>query len=107
MTTFVNLVASGLVTGTVYALLSLGVLLNYRVSRVVNLAHGAQGVLATYVFHYVFIENWGLPVGIAFVLTLGVGAAIGAFLERALVGPARREGQLATLVVTVGALLLF
>lgn len=106
MEQFVRLIVAGVVFGAVYTLLSVGVVLIHRVSRVVNLAHGALGIAATYVFYYVFIKAWHLPVAVASVLTLLVGAALGVALERLVVSPVRRDGNLATLVATVGVLLL-
>lgn len=106
MTQVLNLVVVGLAFGAVYALLSIGLVLIYRVSRVVNLAHSGIGVFATYVFWFVFLEAWGLPVGVAFVLTLGVGAALGALVERVAVTPVRPDGPLVTLIMTIGVLLL-
>lgn len=106
MSQFLNLLIAGLVFGSVYTLLSLGVVLIYRVSRVVNLAHGAIGVFSTYIFHFVFMERVGLPVGIAFALTLGTGALLGALTERLWVAPVRRDGPLVMLITTVAALLV-
>jgi len=102
----VRLDRAGLTIGAVYALVSLGVVVIYRISRVVNLAHGAMGIFATFVFHYELVGRLGLPVPVAFVAALGVGAALGVFVERALVGPVRKDGILATLVMTVGVLLV-
>lgn len=106
MAKLVNLLIAGLTTGAVYALLSLGVVLIHRVSRVVNLAHGGIGVLATYVFYFVFDQSLGLPVGLSFVLTLGVGALLGAAGERLFISPVRRDGQLPTLIMTIAVLLV-
>ncbi|MBV8385810.1 MAG: branched-chain amino acid ABC transporter permease [Acidimicrobiia bacterium] len=106
MTRFLGYVVAGLANGTIYALVALGVVVIYRISRVVNLAHGAMGVFATFCFYYVFIGDWGLPVALAFVLTLVVGAGLGVGVERAFVGPVRNRGTLHTLVMTVGVLLL-
>ena len=106
MTRFLGYVVAGLANGTIYALVALGVVVVYRISRVVNLAHGAMGVFATFCFHYVFIGDWGAPVAVAFVLTLLVGAGLGVGVERAFVGPVRRRGTLVTLVMTIGVLLL-
>ena len=78
MTRFLGYVVAGLANGTIYALVALGVVVVYRISRVVNLAHGAMGVFATYCFFYVFIGDWGLPVALAFVLTLFVGGFVAA-----------------------------
>ena len=106
MTRFLNLTIAGLTIGSIYALVSLGVVVIYRVSRVVNLAHGAMGIFASFVFHYEFNQRLGWPVGLAFAATLAVGCALGVVVERLLVGPVRRDGFLATLVMTVGVLLI-
>lgn len=106
MARFFGYFIGGLTNGTVYALLAIGVVVIYRISRVVNLAQGAMGVFTTFVFHYVFIKGWGLPVVLAFFLTLVVGGGLGAGVERAFISPVRRRGTLVTLTMTVGVLLL-
>jgi branched-subunit amino acid ABC-type transport system permease component len=106
MTRFFGYVVGGLANGTIYALVALGVVVVYRVSRVVNLAHGAMGVFATFCFHYVFVQGWGVPIVVAYVLTLLVGAGLGVGVERLFVGPIRQRGTLVTVVMTVGVLLL-
>jgi branched-subunit amino acid ABC-type transport system permease component len=106
LTQFVSLTIAGLTIGAVYALVSLGVVVIYRVSRVVNLAHGAMGIFTTFVFHYEFNQRLTLPVGVSFALTLAVGAVLGVLVERLFVGPVRRDGILSTLVMTVGVLLI-
>lgn len=106
MTQLVNLVIVGLAFGAVYALLSIGLVLIYRVSRVVNLAHSGIGIFSTYVFWFVFLEGWNLPVGLAFGLTLVVGGVLGALVERVAVTPVRGDGPLVTLIMTIGVLLL-
>lgn len=106
MTQFVNLTIAGLTIGAVYALVSLGVVVIYRISRVVNLAHGAMGIFTTFVFHYEFNQRLGWPVGVSFVATLAVGAVLGVVVERLFVGPVRPDGILTTLVMTVGVLLI-
>jgi len=41
---FLGYVVTGTANGTIYALVALGVVITYRVSRVINLAQGATGV---------------------------------------------------------------
>ncbi|HVV35969.1 MAG TPA: branched-chain amino acid ABC transporter permease [Acidimicrobiales bacterium] len=106
MEKFVSLTVSGLTLGMIYALVSLGVVVVFRISRIVNLAQGAMGVFSTFVFHYEFNERLHLPIGVSFVLTLLVGAVLGVVIERMLIGPVRRDGILATLIMTVGVLLV-
>ena len=106
MTRFTSLLVAGITFGAVYALVSLGVVVIYRVSRVVNLAHGATGVFAAYVFHYELVGRLGLPVTVASLLTLLVGAALGVVIQRCLIAPVRGEGAVTTLVMTIGVLLV-
>lgn len=106
MARFIGLTVGGLTIGTIYAVMSLGVVVIYRISRIVNLAHGAIGVFSAYVFHYTLVQGAGLPVTVAFVLTLFVGAAVGLVVERFFVGPVRSEGMLTTTIMTVGVLLV-
>lgn len=106
MTRFFGYLVSGVTNGTIYALVALGVVVVYRISRVVNLAHGSTGIFATFFFYYVFIKDWGLPVVVAFVATLIVGAVLGVGVERAFIAPVRKRGTLVTLMMTAGVLLL-
>lgn len=106
MTRLFGYLVAGVANGTIYALLALGVVVVYRISRVVNLAHGSMGIFATFVFHYVFVRSWGLPIVVAFVLTLLVGAGLGVGVERQFIAPVRKRGTLPTLMMTVGVLLL-
>ncbi len=106
MSKLISLTVSGLTIGTIYAVVSLGVVVIYRISRIVNLAHGAMGVFAAYVYHFTLVESFGLPVTVSFVLTLVVGAALGVLVERFFVGPVRADGILTTTIMTVGVLLV-
>lgn len=106
MSKLISLTVSGLTIGTIYAVVSLGVVVIYRISRIVNLAHGAMGVFAAYVYHHTLIGSLGLPVTVAFILTLFVGALLGVVVERAFVGPVRGDGILTTTIMTVGVLLV-
>lgn len=48
----------GLGLGAIYALLVLGLVLTYRMSRFLNLAHGAMGMIVTYVY-WQMATDWG------------------------------------------------
>lgn len=71
----------GLVTGSLYGLTALGLVLTYKTSGIFNFAHGALATIAAYTF-YVLTEA-GLPWPVAMfcsVVLLGVG--LGFALER-------------------------
>lgn len=70
----------GLSLGAVYALLVMGLILTYRVSRVLNLAHGAVAMFTTHVFWQLAVE-WGWNKWAAALVTvLGVAPVVGVVL---------------------------
>jgi branched-subunit amino acid ABC-type transport system permease component len=106
MARLTNLLITGIASGAVFALLAVGITLIYRVSRVINLAHGAIGVFSTYVFYFTFVDRLHLPVTVAFVLTLLLGGVLGAAVQLLFINPVRQDGQLTTLIMSIGVLLL-
>jgi branched-chain amino acid transport system permease protein len=67
----------GSVTGSLYSLLAMGMVLVYRTTGVLNIAHGGVGVLAGFVaWDLVVLRHWpyyvGLLAGVAFAAVLGL-----------------------------------
>jgi branched-subunit amino acid ABC-type transport system permease component len=85
-----------------YAIFSLGLVVIYRASRVLNLAHGAMAMVPAYLV-YAF-SNAGIPIGLAFFLGVAGGGALGYAIERVLVRPLRAVSTTAQTVGTVAAL---
>ncbi|MBC7938996.1 MAG: branched-chain amino acid ABC transporter permease [Chitinophagaceae bacterium] len=74
-----ELVASGLITGGVYALVALGLNLQYGLMRILNIAHGEflmVGAFVTWTAFTVFGVSPLLMVPVSFVLLMGLGLAI-------------------------------
>lgn len=83
------------------ALFAVGIVLIYRASRLLNLAHGAMGTLPAYV-GYTLAER-GVPTfGIVIAAAL-VGAILGVSIERIFVRTLRSQGSTAQTVGTVAA----
>ena len=93
----------GLGGGAVYAILGLGLVLEYRGSGVVNFGHGAIALFATYEF--VDLTDGGMDKGLAFAVTLALSAIGGVLIYTLVIRPLRQAPQLAKLVVTLGLLL--
>jgi branched-chain amino acid transport system permease protein len=85
-----------------YAIFTLGLVVIYRASKVLNLAHGAMAMLSAYVV--LTLVNIGIPVGIAAILGVFAGGGIGYGVERAFVRPLRTVSTTAQTVGTVAAL---
>lgn len=104
MTTFLAFTVFGLFSGAAYAIAASGLVLTYTTTRVFNIAHGALGMVMSFVF-WDFSVRQGLPTWLALVLVLLVVApAVGWFLQR-FVTRGLGEGPVSVaLVVTVGLL---
>src|SRR3954469_1314100 len=96
-----QIVVLGLVTGCVYAPIGVGITLAYKVSRVLNLAHGQVAALAMLVVPVLTIKS-GLPYGVAVVVALAVGALCGALIEIGIIRRLTRSSRLVVLVATIG-----
>ena len=97
---FVNLILSTPLVGA-YALFALGVVVIYRASRVLNLAHGAMAMLPAYL-GYAFASV--LPSPLAVVLAVVSGGVLGVAVERLVVRRLRAVSQTAQTVGTVAVL---
>jgi branched-subunit amino acid ABC-type transport system permease component len=88
----------------VYALLGLGITVIYQASRVLNLAHGAIAMAGAYTV--LEAVRMHVPVGIAVIAGVIVGALLGLLAERVLVRRLRPAGPTTQTVGTVAALTL-
>jgi ABC-type branched-subunit amino acid transport system ATPase component/branched-subunit amino acid ABC-type transport system permease component len=84
---------------SVYILFGVGIVVIYRASRVLNLAHGAMALLPAYVFYS--LGTHGMPLWMATIVGVAGGAALGLLVERFVVRRLRRQGPVAQTVGTV------
>ncbi len=93
----------GFGVGGAYALLTQGIVLVYRSSGVVNLAHGAMAMVGGFAFYELYEQSaWPyLPAMLTAVLLV---AALGAFVYQAVIRPLRHASPLARIVATLGVL---
>lgn len=92
------------VLASIYALISCGYVLIYRVSRVLNLAHGELMMLGAYALHTtasMFSGHPVLAVVVAAVLALAVGGLVYVLLMRSMTGEAVLSAVLATIALGV------
>lgn len=82
-----------------YALFALGIVLIYRASKVLNLAHGVMAMLPAYATFE--LRTRGVPAPVAILAGVVVGAALGSAVERVFVRRLRRVSPTAQTVGTV------
>lgn len=98
-------IIAGLVSGAVYGLAGVGLVLTYKTSGVFNFAHGALATIAAYAFYYLHVQHdvsWPLAAAIVLVV---VGPVVGLLMSR--LAKALAGATLALRVTsTVGVLLI-
>ncbi|MEU0736631.1 ABC transporter permease subunit, partial [Streptomyces lavendulocolor] len=103
-----DLVLAGLAVGSAAALTGIGLIVTYRATGVLNLAHGAVAMVCAYVLRNLVVE-WGWPLPLAACVTLLlVAPGIGLVLDRAVFRPAAVLGPdpATTLVASIGVFVL-
>ncbi len=95
----------GIVLGGIYALAAIGLVLIYRVSGVLNFAHGAVAMFSTFVAYQVSVKS-GLPGWLGLIAAIAVGIGIGFIIERFTMRPLTGRPALTKVVVTIGWLLV-
>lgn len=91
----------GLIVGMTYGLLSVGLVIVYRTSRLINFAHGEIGAFAAAIFGFIVVQ-WHVPYWLAIPVALGLGGAVAALTEVAVVRRLRNAPRLMSIVATLG-----
>jgi branched-chain amino acid transport system permease protein len=103
--TFLQLIISGILVGSIYALVALGWTLIYKCSGVLNLAMGELTLLGAYVC--LAFYTWGFPFPVALLATLIVGFVLGLLTERLFLRRMIGQPILAVIMITVGLSFFF
>lgn len=85
-----------------YAIFAVGIVLMYRASRILNLAHGAMAMVPAYVVYTA--SQAGAPVLLALPIGIAAGAALGLGVERVFIRRLHQESESVQTVATVAAL---
>lgn len=103
MAILIQFVLLGLSTGSLYVLGALGLVLVKRSSGVINFAHGAMGMAATYMFWELRVRH-ELPFFVAFIVSIVFAGAIGAATYQFIMRPLRERSLLIQLVATLAVM---
>ena len=105
MRIFIELVLSGVMVGSIYALVALGWTLIYKCSGVLNLAMGELTLIGAYVCLTYY--QWGLPFPVALAAMLVTGFILGLATERLFLRRMIGEPILSVIMITVGLSFFF
>ncbi len=103
MSTFLNIALNGAATGSVYALIGLGFVIIHKATGVINFAQGGFMLIGVYVA-YNAQSTWGLPLWVAVIIGIVLGALVGWLVEATLLRFMVGKPVFAQLMVTIGLL---
>ncbi|WP_372734235.1 branched-chain amino acid ABC transporter permease [Nocardioides sp.] len=95
---------AGLLRGSVYALVALGIVLVYRASGIFNFAQAEFGTTGLFAA-YAALELWGWSYPLAFAFGMGAAITMGLLTERLVIHPLRNSSKVTLLVGTAGVAL--
>jgi len=98
---FLQLMVTGFVVGSVYALVALGFVLIYKSSRVINFAQGELVLVGAFVC-LSLTATYKVPFLLAFLLTMAVAVGVGLLIERFFLRPMIGEPVLSIIMLTIG-----
>lgn len=101
MSYFFQLVVSGIVVGSIYALSALGFVLIYKSSRVLNIAHG-QIIAAGAFITYALTVQVGIPIYLSFLLSMAITFFLAMGVERVFLRRLIGEPIISVIMVTIG-----
>ncbi len=103
---FIQLLVNGLSIGLLYGLSAMGFVMIFKSSSVLNFAHGE--LLAMGAFLFLVLTTWaGLPVYLAFLITLAGSFVLGFAVERLFLRPLIGESLIFVIMLTVGLASIF
>ena len=98
---FTQLMVTGLVTGSVYALVAMGFVLIYKATSIINFAQGEFVLVGAYVCWWIVV-GLGVPFIPAFIVTMGGSVFLGLLVERLVLRPMIGEPIISVIMVTIG-----
>jgi branched-chain amino acid transport system permease protein len=98
---FVQTLASGVLTGGVYAMVGIGLSLIFGVMRIVNFAHGEFMAVGMYIA-FALCRELHVDPYLSLVVVAPAGFLLGAFVERVLLAPIQNAAEHSLILMTVG-----
>jgi len=106
---FVNNIPNGLADGGVYAMAALGLVLIYRVSGVLNFAHGAVATVSAFVAYTIAVQwfpDLAIAPWIGLLAAIVTGCVLGFLIEVLTIRPLTGKPAIVKVAVTIGWLLV-
>ncbi|BCL62437.1 branched-chain amino acid ABC transporter permease [Desulfomarina profundi] len=101
MSYFFQIVVSGIVVGSIYALAALGLVLVYKSSRVANFAHGQLIAIGAFITYFLTVTV-GIPIFFSFLGSMAITFFLAMSVERVFLRRLIGEPIISVIMVTIG-----
>lgn len=101
MSYFFQIVVSGIVVGSIYALAALGLVLVYKSSRVANFAHGQIIAAGAFITYYLTV-SLGVPIFFSFIASMIITFFLAMSVEKVFLRRLIGEPIISVIMVTIG-----
>lgn len=101
MSYFFQIVVSGIVVGSIYALAALGMVLIYKSSKVLNIAHGQIIAAGAFITYYLTVSA-GVPIFFSFIASMIITFFLAMSVERIFLRKLIGEPIISVIMVTIG-----
>ena len=91
---------SGLMLGSIYALIALALVTTYNITGILNMAQGEFVAIGALSACSLYAVGFSLPV--TFILAVLITAVVGSLVERLAINPARNSSPLSLIIITIG-----
>jgi len=106
MSLFIQQVLNGIMLGSIYSLVALGLTLEYGILHIPNFAHGALYMAGAYVT-FLLATSLGLNFWLAMIVSMVALALIGILVERLVFRPLMFESPLSSFIAAIGLIFIF
>jgi branched-chain amino acid transport system permease protein len=93
-----QLLANGLVTGSIYALVALGFALIYNTTGIFHIAYASLYVFSSYALFY-FHSQFGFPIALSFIFSIIATMFLSVFIEFLIYRPLKKNNSSSTVVL--------
>jgi branched-chain amino acid transport system permease protein len=96
---------SGLITGSLYSLAALGLVLIYKTSGISNFSQGEMAMFNTFIA-FTLLTSAGLPYFAAFFLTILFAGLLGFVIQRVVIKPLQGSPLVSLMIATLGLIMI-
>ena len=102
---FIQQIFNGLVVGSIYTLIALGLTTIFGILGIAHFAHGSVAMFGGYLTYFL-ISALGIGLLPSFILAMAVGALLGIILERVAYYPVRNAPPINSFIIALGLTLI-